>query len=123
MMNRKRDGFTLLEVLIAMVILAIAFATAYLSLGSSARSLLRLQDKTAAQWVAMNVVARVQTELLALPNNASTSGNDVMFNLTWKWTLSVFPTEAPNIFRITVDVSSPTTDAVITHVTSYIFKK
>lgn len=101
----KEPGFTLLEVLIALVILALAFTTSFMALSASARHLLSLQDKTAAQWVGLNVIARAQLGIMQVPQGSgTTSGTDKMFDSDWSWMLSVTPTPDVNTSRLIVSV-------------------
>ncbi len=53
----RHRGFTLLEVLVALAVLAIAMAALIKTGGENTRSAAYLRDKTLAQWVAMNVIA------------------------------------------------------------------
>ena len=53
----RARGFTLIEVLVALVIVAIGMAAVLGALSSSANTLSFLRDKTFAQWVALNQIA------------------------------------------------------------------
>ncbi|GEM_PF-2611833 len=96
-----QDGFTLLEVLIALVILAIAFSTVYLSLSAATYHLVSLQDKTAAEWVGLNVMAKAQAGLI--PPEAS--GTEKMFQTNWQWHLSFSPSADPYVLHTMVTVN------------------
>jgi len=120
---KKQTGFTLLEVLIALVILALAFTASFLALSSSARHLLSLQDKTAAQWVGLNVISRAQLGIMQVPQGSgSTTGTDKMFNKDWSWQLSVSPTPDTNTSRIDVTVGKGNNQSGVTSLTGYLPK-
>lgn len=120
-MKRVNAGFTLLEVLIALVILAIGFTAASLTLNASINNIGKLQDKTAAQWVGLNVIAKAQTGMLSLPKNSSPiTGSDSMFDTTWFWDLTAQPNEDKTILRITVNVKKEMNSHTLIQLTSYL---
>jgi len=119
----KESGFTLLEVLIALVILALAFTTSFLALSASARNLLSLQDKTAAEWVGLNVIAKAQLGIMQVPQGSgSVSGTDKMFDADWSWTLSVYPTADISTSRLSVNVGKGSNQAGMLTLTGYLAK-
>jgi general secretion pathway protein I len=119
----KSSGFTLLEVLIALVILALAFTTSFLSLSSSARHLLALQEKTAAEWVGMNVIARAQLGLMQVPQGSgTTTGTDKMFGSSWSWALSITPTPDVNTSQMKVSVGKGENQSGLITLTGYLPK-
>ena len=64
-MRQRCGGFTLLEVLVALLLLALAMVALVRAAGLEARALSQLQDATVAQWVASNVLA--ETRLTGRP--------------------------------------------------------
>lgn len=111
MIHHKRNvitqlGFTLLEVLIALMILAIAFSSSYFVMSETARHLIILQDKTAATWVGMNVIARAQLGVITLPpTNGNTRGQEKMLNKDWLWKLTLLNTPDTHVSQLIVEVS------------------
>ena len=61
-MSRCR-GFTLLEVLVALVIVAFGMGAVLSALSSSANNIAALREKTIAEWVGMNQIADVRLNL------------------------------------------------------------
>jgi general secretion pathway protein I len=101
-MNRAR-GFTLIEVLVALAIVAIGMAALLSALASSADSVTYLREKTFAEWVALN---RVEEIRLAnqMPEKGKKNGDAELAGRKWKWEQEVLDTEVEGILRIDVRV-------------------
>jgi general secretion pathway protein I len=111
-------GFTLLEVMVALVMIAVAFSAIYLSLSTSTRNQAALQDKTAATWVGLNVIAKKQAQLLT----TQTTGKEVMFYENWDWQLKSQATPNPAIIMLEVSVSKESNKKTVTHLIGYLTK-
>jgi general secretion pathway protein I len=87
---RNRDqGFTLLEVLIALAIIAIACMAIMKAVNDGVLVTTRLQNSAGSHWVAANVVANLRNGQLALPAVGSPlSGKQQLLNHTWRWLVS-----------------------------------
>ena len=88
-------GFTLLEVLIALTIVALALGALISTSGSQAGSAGYLKQKTIAHWVAMNEITQLQIEQ-AFPGKGDTKGSTVMAGTEWYWTRTIKETEDKN---------------------------
>lgn len=122
-MRQQTLGFTLLEVLIALVILALAFSTTFLSLNSATAHLISLQDKTAETWVAMNVITRAQLGLISLSSNGGTiTGSEKMFNDNWDWVLTITPTPDMTVSELTVEVKNANGHGTVNRMHGYLSK-
>jgi len=97
-------GFTLLEVLVALAVLAIAMSALIKGGAENARSAAYLRDKTLAQWVAMNVVAE-QRLAATWPAPGTQRGQEEMANHEWFWKLTVAETFDEDVRRLDVAVS------------------
>jgi len=99
----RAQGFTLIEVLVALAIVAIGMAAVLGALTSSADTLSYLRDKTFAQWVALNQIAslRISGQLQA-PGNSD--GDTDFAGRSWHWRQEVTATEVPGVVRIDVKV-------------------
>ncbi|MEP6701835.1 MAG: type II secretion system minor pseudopilin GspI [Betaproteobacteria bacterium] len=86
-------GFTLVEVMVALTILAVAFAAGYRVLGQSTSNADLLKRRTLAQWVAQNQLAMMQLN----PAGAA-SGNGIQkqagIDFVWEVTLASTPNTA-----------------------------
>lgn len=114
----SEKGFTLLEVLIALVLLAVSFSAVFYSLTVTTHQLISLQDKTAAQWVGMNIIAKVQLGLIE--SKGGESGIEPMFSSNWRWQLTVNSTENPLITILRVGVSKENSTGTQVQLTGYL---
>ncbi len=102
--NRARHrGFTLLEVLVALAVLAIAMAALIKTGGENTRSAAYLRDKTLAQWVAMNVIAEQRLKP-AWPSTGTKRGSEEMARHEWFWELRIAETFDEDVRRLEVAV-------------------
>ena len=96
-------GFTLIEVLVALAIVAIGMAAVLGALSSSADTVSYLRDKTFAQWVALNRIANLRLSGQMTPVGNSDGDTDFA-GRNWHWRQEVTATEVPGVVRIDVKV-------------------
>jgi general secretion pathway protein I len=96
-------GFTLIEVLVALAIVAIGMAAVMSALNSSADTVLRMRDKTFAQWVALNQLATLRLSGQT-PAVGSTNGDLDYAGSSWHWKQDVVASDVPGVMRIDVSV-------------------
>lgn len=101
--SRRAGGFTLLEVLVALLLLSLALVALMRLSALDLRASAQLRDTTFAQWVAANVLAeaRLHSEL---PPLGRSNGEARMAGQRWLWELAVSQTEAANVRRMDVTV-------------------
>src|SRR5882757_5192454 len=99
-------GFTLIEVLVALVIVAVGMSVLMGALSSSAKSVIYMQDKTFAEWVALNKIAllRVSLQQGQIPPQTTTNGDLDYAGRSWHWRQDVVASQVPGINRIDVKV-------------------
>ena len=100
---RRSRGFTLIEVLVALAIVAIGMAALMSALTSSASTTVFLRDKTLAEWVALNQIESMRLALQR-PQKGEKDGDAEMAGRKWKWHQEVMETEVKGIMRIDVSV-------------------
>jgi general secretion pathway protein I len=102
----RNTGFTLIEVLVALVIVAVGMSVLMGALSSSAKSVVYMQDKTFAEWLALNKIAmlRVALQQGQLPPQTSTNGDTDYAGRSWHWRQDVVASQVPGINRIDVKV-------------------
>lgn len=88
-LHTANRGFTLVEVMVALVIVATSISALLVQIMGNVDSTAYLRDKTFAQWVALN-----QLELLYLENKntnklllSERNGSEEMVGREWYWTI------------------------------------
>ncbi|MCK5903609.1 MAG: type II secretion system minor pseudopilin GspI [Cocleimonas sp.] len=103
-MNKlKSKGFTLIEVLVALMVIAVALGGAVKVMGSASSNISTLSQRTFAQWVGLNQLTNVQLKGAWLKVGEST-GEVSMAERKWKWVQKVVQTEVDTIKRLEVTV-------------------
>ena len=100
---RRQRGFTLMEVLVALAVLALGMTAVIGAAGSSTRRGSELRDRTFADWVAMNELTSLR--LAKTVPSGSLNGDADMAGEKWHWTATVTGTEDPDLLRIDVAVA------------------
>ncbi len=99
----RTRGFTLLEVLVALVVLALSLTALVRLSALEARALADLRERTVAHWVAANVLE--ETRLAeSWPATGLRNGSTRMGGREWRWELAVQDTDEPAIRRLDVSV-------------------
>ncbi|MEN8214817.1 MAG: type II secretion system minor pseudopilin GspI [Pseudomonadota bacterium] len=101
----NKQGFTLLEVLVALAILAVALAAAIKVSAENAENARYLRDKTLAHWVAMNVLTEIQVRS-EWPELGKKEGAAMMAEREWYWNMTVSETADNELRRLDVQVQS-----------------
>jgi len=84
----KSKGFTLIEVMVALAIIAIALASLIKASGNHTKSAGYLKTKTLAHYVAMNEIIDIQIKK-TWPNIGELKKSTEMAGVEWFWTRSV----------------------------------
>ncbi len=71
---RSQHGFTLVEVLVALVVVAIGLAALMMAVSGTARTSGYLRDKTLAQWIALNRLTEVRLTVNKMAQNTTSVG-------------------------------------------------
>ncbi len=103
-MSPHTRGFTLIEVLVALAVIAVGAAAVLSSLDTAARAVDRVRERTFAGWIAMNRV--VETRLLRATNlkESRADGDIELAGRRWHWEEKVSPTTFTGLWRIEVRV-------------------
>lgn len=104
--KRHASGFTLVEVLLALAIIAIALAALLKSMAQSVENTHRIKQKTVSHWVALQGVAMIQLNLLQLLPSQETTQDTTMLGEHWFWRARTQSTPHKNIQLITISVST-----------------
>ena len=101
-LSRKR-GFTLVEVLVALAVIAISLGALVGSSSTNIKSVASLRDKAIAHWVASNI-ANGYHVLGSWPDAGADQGIVDMANASWRWQTRIDNTLVAEIRRIEVSV-------------------
>lgn len=101
--SRSSSGFTLLEVLVALAVLALAMGALVLTASREAQSLGDERARTLAQWVAANAIAEARLSG-PLPTSGRRSGEVNMGGQHWRWQLDIAMATDEGIRRLDVSV-------------------
>jgi general secretion pathway protein I len=102
----RSRGFTLVEVLVALFVLAIALAAAARSLGEAIDGAVALRERTLARWVAEDRLA-VLVARREWPALDVTEGDVEMGGRSLHWRQRVLPTPLERLRRVEVSVFVP----------------
>lgn len=115
-------GFTLLEVLIALAVLAIGMLAVIGTAGTSTRLAAELKDETFAHWVAMNELTQLRLAPV-WPDTGTLKGETGMAGRQWHWQAVISKTSDPDLLRADIDVSAASAPAsVVSSLTGFIGK-
>ncbi len=98
-------GFTLIEMLVALAILAIALAAVQRSVMASMDNAFELKQRLLASWVADNRLAELRATR-QLPPTGETSGTETQAGITFHWTSEVGTTPNPYVERVEIRVAA-----------------
>ncbi|SLM62251.1 MULTISPECIES: type II secretion system minor pseudopilin GspI [Dickeya] len=112
----KQQGMTLLEVMVALVIFALAGLTVLKTTAQQANSLSRLEEKTLALWIAENQQAAMRLEK-QWPQTQWVDGEINFAGSSWFWRIQGVATADPSVRAVDVEVrhdrDSRVADAVL----------
>jgi general secretion pathway protein I len=100
----RTRGFTLLEVLVALAILAVALGALIKSASEHARNTHYLQERTLAHWVGQNVLARYEAGLLAAERGASSEGTMRQAGQTWAYRVEIDESQPESLLELALEL-------------------
>jgi general secretion pathway protein I len=107
--ERPNRGFPLIEVLAALVIVALGMLGVIEAVTQTARNGTYLREKTLAHWIAMNVIT--ERRLQGSPPEVGETSDDVEFaGQRWRWTMTVTQTQVESLRRMDVSVRAADAD-------------
>lgn len=102
---KNARGFTLIEVLLALAVIAIAL-TALLKATSEDVSLTqRIKEKSISHWVAMQGVNTIQLGMIPINLNQEITQVTSMLGQRWYWRAKLTPTSVSSMQQISITVS------------------
>jgi general secretion pathway protein I len=118
---KRKSGFTLLEVMIALLVITLGMGAVIVTTGESAWKSSHLRESTIASWVAYNEIAMYRAKR-TWGSVTKRSGEAEMANVEWKWEMELSETDDPSLRRMDVEVFIKGETAVKARVTGFIAK-
>jgi len=105
--KRVLGGFTLVEVMVALAVVAVALPALMFSLHQQIDGTVYLRDKSIAHMVAANKLTEVRIMAKASERllKGKDSGSTMFADREWSWRLDSKETELPNFYRVEIKVS------------------
>ncbi len=97
----RGGGFTLIEILVALAVIATAVAAVVAAVSAFVSNAGYLRERTLAHWVVMNKVAELQVSG-DWPAAGTLTGESLMANHAWTWEVKITTTDDPDVRRLDV---------------------
>ncbi len=120
--GKQQRGFTLLEILIALAVLAIALAAAIKGVSSHVSNLAYLKERSLAHWVGLNALTELRVSG-QWPKSGEIKGDETMAGREFKWLVNVTEVKGSDVRRLDVKVTpEDDDDRPLTTMVAYIGK-
>jgi general secretion pathway protein I len=103
--SMRAKGFTLIEVLLALAVIAIALTAILKVTAQNIGNTQRIKEKTISHWVAMQGVSMIQLNLIEVTPSQESTQVTTMLNQKWYWRAKVSSTSIKKMQQITISVS------------------
>ncbi|MCP0914005.1 MULTISPECIES: GspI family T2SS minor pseudopilin variant LspI [Legionella] len=101
----KIKAFTLIEVLLALAVIAIALTALIKATAQNTSYTERIRGKSISHWVAMQGVTMIQLGLLTIPPNQEITQATTMLGEKWFWRAKLLPTPVKKMQQIRILIS------------------
>lgn len=115
----RGGGFMLLEVMLAVLFLALALGAGIFSTGRFAANAAVLREKTVALWVAHNRLTEIGLEP-AWPSVGKSDGEVTMAGVDWRWEVEVVETPDPRVRRVNIVVRPKSAESDSARLSSFL---
>jgi general secretion pathway protein I len=102
-LSQRAGGFTLVEVLVALMIVAVGLTALMVAVNGTARTSGFLRDKTLAQWIALNRLSEVRLNVVKFGQNTDTGELD-FGSRKWHYDTRYFDTSVASMKRVVIRV-------------------
>nr|WP_260681524.1 type II secretion system minor pseudopilin GspI [Aliiglaciecola sp. M165] len=118
----KSSGFTLLEVMLALLIFALTGTAIMKAATDHLNGVSQIEDITFATWVANNRLTQLNI-YTTWPPKDNEKGSEVMAGRTWYWQQKILKTPDEDLLGIEISVGTEEDyERTVTSVTSYLAK-
>lgn len=115
-------GFTLIEVVVALAVLATAMGALIAGMARYADNAATLREKTVALWVAHNRLTEIGLQP-AWPEVGKSDGDEEMAGIEWRWDATVAETPDPRVRRVDITVRPKGRDGESAALSSFIAER
>ena len=112
-------GFTLVEVMVALAIVALSLAAVAAAVSQMLDASNAMKERTYAAWIAHNKIAELRLSNV-VPEVSESSGDITYAGREWAWEAVVSETGVENLYRVDVTVSAADSEVGIRSVTGFI---
>lgn len=112
-------GFTLIEMLAAVAVLAIAMAAILSGMARYADNAAYLRERSVALWVAHNRLTEIELQP-NWPDVGTSDGDMPLAGRVWKWQVEVLKTPDGHLRRVDIRVQSPSRDGDAAKLSAFI---
>ena len=119
MTRRSCQGFTLIEVTVALFIVALSLTAVTASISQMINAAESMRNRTYASWIAQNRITELRLAA-DVPEVGSSNGEVEYANTDWSWRAVVAETGVDDLFRIDVSVSLAGSEDNIRTVTGFV---
>lgn len=116
---RRHRGFLLVELLMALVILALPLAAFTRTINQSIDITAGLRDRSIALWIAQDQLA-VHQMRRDWPDTKTVTGTREMAGRNWRWQEKVLATPTPQLRRIEVEVRDADRNDVLARLVGFV---
>ena len=104
-MSKFNKGFTLIEVLLALAIIAIALTALLKATSEDVTLTQRIKEKSISHWVAMQGVSTIQLGIVSINLNQEITQVTKMLGQRWYWRAKLTSTPIQSMQQISITVS------------------
>ena len=116
----RNHGFTLIEVLVALAIVAIALGTIIAITSQDIMRVDSMQKRMFANWIAQNKLA--ENRLNNIKNSVGTEDGSITYaGSEWTWEIITSESGIENLLRMDVTVSNANNDTSIRKLTGFVY--
>jgi general secretion pathway protein I len=119
---KRQRAFTLIEVLVALAILAIAMAAVVTGIARYSGDAGRLREMTLGLWVAHNRLTEIELQP-GWPEVGTSDGEVELAGREWRWNVTVAETPDPKVRRVNILVRTGAREDTVAYLTSYLAER
>lgn len=103
--KKSQQGFTLIEVLLALAVIGIALTALLKATSQNIANTHRIKEKMVSYWIAQQGINMIQLGLLTVNPNQDISQVTTLFGQQWYWRAKVTSTPIKSMQQITITLS------------------